>query len=87
MHPDRLNAVDPFKVLQSAYASLVGAQAQPANYQVLGIAVLFQAYCERLGLNPAEMLHRAERIKADATSVYATHARALSSYIDGELKK
>ncbi len=87
MHPDKLNAVDPLKVLRAAYACLSGAQSQPANLQILGVAVLFQAYCERLKLNPAEMMHRAERIKADATTVYAEHARALNEYIDKELNK
>lgn len=85
MHPDRLNAVDPFKTVQSAYAALSGAQRFPAQYQVLGAAVLFIAYCKRLGLDPHALLHKAERIKDDADFAFGYHARALDNYIDGEI--
>lgn len=85
MHPDRLNAVDPFKTVQSAYAALSGAQRFDAQYQVLGAAVLFYAYSKKLGLDPFHLLHKAERIYDDANFAYGYHVRALEDYITGEI--
>jgi hypothetical protein len=87
MHPDRLNAVDPFKTVQSAYAALSGAQRFDPQYQILGAAVLFLSYSKRLGLDPFDLLHKAERIKDDADFAFGYHARALDNYIDGEIRK
>lgn len=87
MHPDRLNAVDPREILKAAYAALSGAQRHASNHQVLGAAVLFIAYCDRLGLDARAMLEKAERIKKDANVAFAYHARALDNYIDGEIRK
>lgn len=85
MHPDRINAVDPREILKAAYAALSGAQNHAPNHQLLGAAVLFITYCERLGLDPRVLIEKAERMKKDADVAFAYHARALSNYIDGEI--
>lgn len=85
MHPDRINAVDPREILKAAYAALSGAQRHAPNHQLLGAAVLFVTYCQRLGLDARALLEKAERIKKDADVAFGYHVRALENYIDGEI--
>ncbi|QSI31449.1 hypothetical protein GNX71_18440 [Variovorax sp. RKNM96] len=87
MNIDSLNSVMPFSALHAAFTVLDAAQnIERPHLRVVGVAVLFNELCKRLGIDRGEMLNKADRIAKDADSNYTYHLRALHGYIDNELK-
>lgn len=86
MNHDQLNMAPAFTTVQTAYASLSGAQDSPPALQVMGVAVLFHEICSALRVDPGEMLDKARRLVRDAEDNYSLEVGALRAYITSELK-
>lgn len=84
---DQLNMVPAHATLQTAYASLNGAQSAPTPQQVMGVAVLFHQLCVALSLDPSEMLDKARRVERHAQDHYSLELRALQQYIREEIRQ
>jgi hypothetical protein len=86
MNTDKLNSIISFHAIDGAYAAVSAIQGFEKHKQVAGAAVLFTVICEELGLNPSELINKAQRIARDADTFYAVEAKALRAYVKGELK-
>lgn len=87
MNLDQVNSVPAHRTIQTAYAALSGAQADPVPMQVMGIAILFNEMCLALRLDPSEMLDKARRVARHAEDHFSIELRALREYLRKELNK
>lgn len=86
MNRDQLNSVVSFHAVEAAYAALSAIQAMPKHKQVMGAAVLFTVICEELGMEPSELINKAQRVAKDADGFFTREMKALRDYVKGELR-
>lgn len=86
MNHDQLNTTKSATALEDAFLVLDSIQHLPAHRQVLGVTLLFKLMADRLGLDKAELLNKADRMAYDADYRYHHHIHALRTFIDQELK-
>jgi len=82
---DKLSFTNPHDAVTAAYQQVSATQTMAPNLQVAGAAVLFINLCEGLGLNPSEVINKAQRLTTDADTFYTTTIRALREYIKQEI--
>lgn len=86
MDINKLNSINPHAALQAAFQATDAIQQFPKHQQVAGVAVLFNTLCEGLRLDPSDLINKAQRITKHADGFFTREAKALLSYVQGELK-
>lgn len=77
--------VQPDEAIRTAYSAISSLQVARPEYQVVGIAVLFQILSDGLGMPPNELLSKASRVIADGDTFFRREVKALRDYVKGEL--
>lgn len=86
MDTDKLNSINPHLAIQAAFQAVDSLQQFPAHQQLAGVAVLFNTVCDGLGIDPSDLINKAQRITKDADGYFTREAKALRDYVQGELK-
>jgi len=84
---DKLNSIKAGMAVQAAFQAVDAIQQFPSHQQVAGVAVLFTAITDGLGVCPSELIDKGQRISKDADTYFTREVKALREYIKGELKK
>lgn len=77
--------VSSHRAVMSAYAALDSIQGLPPAEQVAGAAVLFTALCDRLALDPSQLIDASRRRLKDDDNFVRVEVRALYEYVAKEL--
>lgn len=89
MNRDQLHNLDAWTAVRAAFAALDGIQALAPIHQVVGVALLFTAMCDGLGIDPSEIINQSRRRAVDSLNddglTQRTEMRALNAYVQGEL--
>lgn len=86
MNKDQLNSVSSIEVLRDVVAIVDRIQDYPGSRQVAAVAVTFRIYSEVLGIDPSELINKAQRIVKDADTFFTREAKALRDYVREEVK-